>query len=298
MLAIGDIRKSFQGTAQETARGIIVKINQAVETLRLAEIQLPDMEHLAKQAKTALVGTWLIGAVTMLTILPSTLLVWKPMAGAYATVASLVALLIIALRSSKVRKLALSATILPLAILVLAIYPYNPSSFYRTWVEYDVVLLLAVIYSYLFRQKLAKKYRLTMKQLPHVLPLMIIIGETLGAAGYELLRHQYGYAGTSLPLVASVAVVFAITEELFFRGLIQRQAMKLTNRTAAIALTVIIYIAATIGIGSLLPLAFGALSAATLSTIYSYKRNLLLTTTTNVAMKLTYVGLVATFVLR
>jgi membrane protease YdiL (CAAX protease family) len=211
---------------------------------------------------------------------------------------ALIALLAIALRYDKMRKLALSAAVLPLALMVMAVYPYNPNPFYRTWVEYDVMLLLALMYTYLFKEKRAKKYKIKMKQLPQVLPIMIVIGEVLGVVGFSLLRHQYGFTGVSLLLLVPMVIVFALTEEMLFRGLIQRQAAKHINRVFAVLLTVAIYAAATIGMGSTLPLLFGIISATVLGAIYANKQSLVLTTTANIAMKLTYVGLIAVFVLR
>ncbi len=298
MIAINDIRKTFQTSTQETVTGMVSKMSQAVEALRPQEIRLPDMQRFVKQVKAVPANVWLSSLVTLLAVLPSILLTWKPMVGAYGVVLSLISLLTIALKHDKLRKLALSASILPVALMFMAVYPYNPNPFYRSWVEYDVVLLLAGSYGYMFREKLTKKNRLKLKQLPQVLPMMVIIGELLGVAGYGLLRNHYDFKGVSLPFVASVVVTFAFAEELLFRGLIQRQAMKLTNKWFATTLTVVVYSAASIGMGSLLPVVFSVLSAAVLSAVYGYKQNLVLTGTANIAMKLTYVGLVASFILR
>lgn len=269
----------------------------AADALQFEQPRLLDVVKFVKRVRISSKIT-LTGVIGLLAMLPSILLTLNPMAGAYGTVAALVLLLVIALKDDKCRKLALAASILPLALMAMAVYPYNSDSFSRSWVEYDVMLLLAIVYSYLFREKLAKKHQLKLKQLPQVVPMMVIIGEVLGVVGYWLLKNHYDFKGASLPLVALVVIVFAITEELLFRGLIQRQAMKLTNKKFAVAMTVAVYGAASIGTNSMLPVLFGVVSALVLSTIYSMKQNLVLTSTANIAMKLTYVGLIASFVLR
>jgi membrane protease YdiL (CAAX protease family) len=131
------------------------------------------------------------------------------------------------------------------------------------------------------------------------LPLMVVFGQLLGLVGFGLLRHQYDFRDSTLPLVALGSVVFAIAEESLFRGLIQQRAMLLFNPKLATALSAALYAGLMFGHrGGLLSPVFGALLGTSLAIVYYKKQNLLLTITINAATKLTYIGLVAIFVLR
>lgn len=268
-----------------------------VGTLQYEDPRVMDLVRLVKRTRVSSY-MWHTGLIGLMAMLPSILLVFNPMAGAYGTVAALGMLLFIALNDNECRKLALSAAILPLTLMVMAVIPFSTNTFYQSIVEYGVLLLLASTYSFMFREKLAKKYQLNWKKLPQVLPLVIVIGEVIGGAGYGLLRSHFEYKGIPLAFVAAAVIPFGIAEELLFRGLIQRQAMKSTSKKFAAVLTVAVYATACIGTGDYLPVAFSVLSAAVLSGLYNVKQNLVLTSIANIAMKLTYVGLIAAFILR
>lgn len=242
-------------------------------------------------------NVWMGAYAAIAVAIPQLTLLWRPEVGVYATVVSLVLLLILAIRSEQARKLAISAAILPVTLLVSLGLPQS-STFEQTSVFYDVILVCALLYAYEYNLDGPLRISALGKQSVTTVPLMIIMGEALGALGYGLMRHGYAYRGTSLPLVAVSVVVFAISEEVLFRGLIQQQAAKVMHPVAAAALSAITYAIIFVGHDSLRLAAFALLSGAILSAIYYFKQNVILTTTSNMVMKLTYLGLVATFVLR
>jgi membrane protease YdiL (CAAX protease family) len=243
--------------------------------------------------KNAWVGTYVAAAL----LLPQLALLWQPLTGVYTTVVSLVLLLVLALQSDQARKLAVSAAILPISLLV-TLSLSQSSIFTQTCVFYGVILLLGLTYIYTFRYYVPLSIRALIRKLTLMLPLTIVTGEILGAVGYGLQGNSYAFRGIPLPLVAAAVVVFAISEEVIFRGLIQQQATKAVHPVAAAALSAFAFATIYIGHGSLLPAVFALVSGTVLSAIYYFKPNILLTTIANAVMKLTYLGLFAAFVLR
>lgn len=291
------LRKNFQAiSAKESVRSMNTLASEGVVRLRGLLLSVTrSLSHFRSWAAKARSGI----VVAATAVLPQLAMLWRPTLGAYAVSIALFTLLLLALTDSRARKLAISAAILPLAGMVGVIMPVTQDVLLRVGIQYGVILALSLVYRYMFKlHKPLKRQRVGLKSYPYVLPIMIIIGELLGVAGYGMLRHQYAFKGMSQPLVAVVAVMFAVTEELFFRGLIQHHAAKLMHPAYASVLGAIVYAGAAIGMGSMLPVGFALLAATVMSVIYIYKQNLILTTTANVAMKLTYIGLIATFILR
>jgi len=244
-----------------------------------------------------LAANWPIVALAFLSVaVPQLALLWRPAVGAYATAMMLLALMTLALRKERLRKLALAAAVYPLSLFIAMTLPIT-GTFDRAAAFYDVLLLFSIAYSLIFA--LTPPYEKTLSRKTYLLwlPIMVVVGEALGGLGYALLRHHYEFTGTVVPLVVG-AGVFAIAEELFFRGLLQRQAAKVMHPAAATAAASLAYAAAAIGHGTWLPAAFALLSGAALSTIFYFKPSVLLTTIANMTMKLTYFGLMWTFVLK
>ncbi len=244
-------------------------------------------------AKTACLASGLMAAL----LLPQLALLWRPLLGVYATVVALAVLLVVALHVVKLRKLAIAAAILPITMLVSLSLP-QIDAFDRTCALYTIILAVVTLTNFTFGLDEPLGFEALKKKLFLVLPLMIVIGEAVGAISFGMLRHTYDFHGTPTLLVASVAITSAIAEETLFRGLIQAQAARVFHPVLAVTLTSVAYMALFIGTGSVLPAVFAAVAGLTLSAIYAFKQNLVLTTTANAVMKLTYLGLMATFVLR
>jgi membrane protease YdiL (CAAX protease family) len=253
-----------------------------------------------RQSKKPLAYTakaWMAAYVAAAIVIPQVTLLWRPLVGTYATVFALVALLILALRSEQARRLAIAAAILPVTLLVSLSLPQS-DAFTQAGEFYSTVLLLVIMCNYTFSFHEPLDFSALGKQYWLLLPLMVVVGEVLGALGYGALRNTpYIFHGVPTYLVAVGAVIFAVAEELLFRGHIQQQAGKVLHPVVAAALTVVVYATVYMAHGSALPFIFALLSGTVLSTVYYFKQNLLLTTTANAVMKLTYLGLLATFVL-
>ena len=127
---------------------------------------------------------------------------------------------------------------------------------------------------------------------------MAVAGETLGVIGYVMLRHQYTFGTTPLPMVAATVVVFALAEETIFRGLIQQRAAQIMHPMLAAILSTMLFTFVSINTSTYLAPLFSLILGTVLAFTYYQKKNLVLTGTINVLAKLTYVGLMASFIFR
>lgn len=223
---------------------------------------------------------------------------WKPVAGVYANAALFAVLLALALWKEAARKVAISVAILPVAVMIDLCLPQgNP--FGQAVVFYDTILLLTLVYRFMFTlDEPLKNSALKLRGYALALPMMAVIGQLLGALGYGLLRNHYAFKNISLPLVTASACVFALTEEMFFRGLVQQRAAKLMHPGMAAALSAILFTVMNIGYGTIYAPLYALCAGVVLSATYFFRQNLILTFTINAMSKLAYVGLLATFVLR
>jgi membrane protease YdiL (CAAX protease family) len=171
------------------------------------------------------------------------------------------------------------------------------STFAQTMVFYGALLLIALVYRFVFTLDHPLTYtKVSVKGYATALPMMIVIGEVLGVIGYGLLRNHYIYGHVSLSLIAGCSVIFAFAEEAFFRGLIQQRASLIVNPVLAMLLSVVTYTAVSIDHTTILAPVFALISGIVLSFVYYKKQNILLTFVLNATMKLTYVGLLASFI--
>lgn len=277
--------------------------NTGAESFVSAEMRPPPMGssgaatvQLKSQSKykNTLLGT----CVALAVIGPQFALLWRPLFGVYSEAVALLLLFGIALWREQVRELALAAAVLPVAMMVNLSSPES-DKLYQLGIFYNIIALFALTYGYLFvHDELPVRNAFAIKIWAVELPLMVVVGEVLGVLGYGMLRRHFQFNATQLPVVAVLAVALAAAEELYFRGLIQKHAAKALHPLLALLLTVVIYAAMSLGHGSLLPAGFACISGGVLSTIYYAKQNLILTTTANAVMKLTYLGLLATFTFR
>jgi len=241
---------------------------------------------------------WIFGVIAAVIVATQVTLAVTTIGGIYINAAAFLILVGLALWKERARTLAISATILPVANMISLALPQT-TEFAQTVVFYDSILVLALIYRFMFvldqplqETRLGKLGYLT------ALPLMAIIGQVLGVIGYLMLRHHYAFDHTSLPLVAACVVVFALAEEIFFRGLIQQRGSTLFNPVLAAILSLILFVFSTIGHVSILSPIFALILGLVLVTTYFKKQNLILTFTINAVTKLAYIGLMAGFIFR
>ena len=241
----------------------------------------------------------LLFAVSQALVVVQVALFVNPIAGVYLNAIVFALLVRVAIVHDKARDLAISVAILPVANMISLSLPQT-TSFARTVVFYDSILILGLIYRFMLTlDQPVKTTKLTVRGYLTLLPAMIILGQLLGGIGYLMLRHHYSFNHISLPLVAATSVVFAISEEVIFRGLIQQRAEKAMHPIAAAVLSTLLYTAYSFGHGAsyLTPL-FALLMGSILAFIYYKKQNLVLTICVNAVSKLVYISLLANFIFR
>jgi membrane protease YdiL (CAAX protease family) len=242
---------------------------------------------------------WLFAIIVILLLATQLSLFEKPIVGVYINAVSFAVLIGLGLWQARVRQLSISVAIVTVATMITLSLPQT-SIFAQSVVFYSALLIMGLVYRFMFTlDEPVETTKLRLRGYTLAIPLMLVIGEALGSAGYGLLRHQYTFGHTALPLVAAASVVFAISEEVVFRGLIQQQAMKVLHPIVAAVLATILYTSFTFGhAGSYLAPLFGLLNGIVLAVTYHKKQNLLLTITINAASKLVYIGLIAGFIFR
>ncbi len=286
-------------TATKTAAKRIVAEAETPQRARQAWSKAASGFARPFKALAALRQNWWLAPVVAVLVAASQLaLWWKPAFGVYVNAAVFVAFCALALWREVYRKLAISLAILPVTTMITLSLPQS-SDFAQAVVFYDALLLLTLIYRFWFTiDEPLPNTSLTARGYGVTLPLMLVVGQLLGTVGYLMLRNFYAYTPTSLPLVAAASVVFAIAEEMLFRGLIQQRAAKIIHPALAAVLSTLLYTFVSISHSTPLVPLFALLSGAVLGFTYYKKQNLMLTITINVMSKLAYIGLLATFTLR
>jgi membrane protease YdiL (CAAX protease family) len=223
----------------------------------------------------------------------------SPIVGVYITAGSIVALGTAALLKQYSLQLVLSVAIIPVSLMINLALPQT-HFFAQTTVLYEALLVLGLVYRFVFTlDEPLENTRMSFRGYATYLPLMMVVGQLLGVFGYVMLRHQYFYGHTSLPLVAASSVVFAIAEEVVLRGLVQQRAMRVIHPAMAAVMSALMSGALAVGHkGAWLSPFVSLIAGAVLAFTYYKKQNLILTMTINISMKLAYVGLIAGFVIK
>ena len=243
-------------------------------------------------------SSWIVAGYIALLVADQLTLAYVERFGLVFNIVVLFVLVAGALLSENLRKLSVSLAILPVAYMATSSFTTH-NAFQKAAVFYGLLLVLTLVYRYLFTlEDDVERSRLKLRGHAFGLPLMLIMGEVAGVVGYAFLRHQYPYGHISLPLVAIASIVFAITEEMLLRGLVQKEAEKVVTPSAAVGLASVLYAALAFNSQTLLSIGPAIVMGVVLALVYKFKQNLLLSIAINAAAKLTYIGLIATFVLR
>jgi len=281
------LKKTYRQSLATVKKSSYAKVTQSISKSIRKEV---------KSLKPYFKDFWIFGIIVAVIVATQVTLAVTTIGGIYVNAAAFLILIGLALWKERARALAISAAILPVANMISLALPQS-TEFAQTVVFYDSILVLALIYRFMFvldqplkETKLGKLGYLT------VLPLMAIIGQVLGVIGYLMLRHHYPFDHTSLPLVAACVVVFALAEEIYFRGLIQQRGSVLFNPVLAAILSLILFVFSTIGHVLILVPIFALILGIALVTTYFKKQNLILTFTINAVTKLAYIGLMAGFI--
>jgi len=239
---------------------------------------------------------WLI--VVGLIVAAEATQIWAPHVGIYINALALAGLCALAIIKEKARKVAISAAIIPVANMVTAsVMPHTIIG--STVILYTVILLLALIYRFMFTLDYPQiNTSLRIKGYGYGIPIMVVTGQVIGVIGYLFLKNHYPFVGYSLPLIALASVVFAFTEEMLLRGLIQQQGEFIFNPFMAGLATTILYVFLVIDHSTMLTLPVAIILGGTLSYTYYKRKNIILTFIINATSKLIYIALVASFILR
>jgi membrane protease YdiL (CAAX protease family) len=255
-------------------------------------------KQLTRALKPFRKNNWFMLLSGLLVAITQLVLLWRPVVGIYCNAVTLAVLVGIALWRKSLRQLAISIAILPVASMVTLSLPQT-NVFAETTVYYATLLVLGLIYRYLFTLDFPlRETHLSIREYAFAVPVMLVIGQGLGAVGYLILRHHYTFNGISLPLVAVSAVVFAIAEETVFRGLIQQSAEQVMHPLMAGILTSTLFVFVSIDTRTVLAPLFALLMTPVLAFTYYKRNNVILTMAINSMAKLTYIGLLASFVFR
>jgi membrane protease YdiL (CAAX protease family) len=216
-------------------------------------------------------------------------------AGVCATVMALAVCMIIALRSEAARFVALSVGIAPAATLVMLGLP-STDPFAQSLLLYSILLALTLVYRSLFiRAQRPAWVTAAAPRYVGFLPAAVVLGQLLGILSFWLLGDRYPYADTSVGIVWACAVLFALAEELFFRGLIQRQASLVLHPIMAAALSAIVFASFGIAYRSWAAAGVALITGTVLSGLYYMRQSIVITVVANTIAKFAYIALLANF---
>ena len=267
------------------------RIKNAVKSLisKLQKLIITIWKFLKKTGKNLkpfMKNIWAVFVILLLIGATQLTLLWRPIAGIYVNAAALAILIGIALWFKKLRELAISVAIIPAATMVLLSLPQT-TTFAQDVVFYNVILVLGLIYRIMFTIDFPLQLtHLSIKNYAFAVALMAVAGEVLGVIGYGMLRHQYPFGDTPLPMVAATVAVFAFTEEVLFRGLIQQRAQLVMHPLLAAILPTMLFTFVSINTSTYLAPLFSLILGAVLAYTYAKKQNLILTGTINALAQL------------
>ena len=274
-------------------RNSIKKITMVKKTKKVVSKKASSTKNISIIRKMINTKHSLYISVVVLIFISQVLLLNMPVFGICTNIAILVGLCVLAMRNTKARATAIAMSIIP--VTNFATLAFRQANVFNQIVFfYSIMLLLAITYRYLFiKNKLIilKKY----KKNAIMVPVIIILLQIIGVVLYSLLAHrQHQFDGMPLNIIAVSVIGFALAEELLFRGFIQEVVAKVTNPKIATILTIIIFVSVTIPQGNIAITFLSLITGAALSLIYYFKQNILLTTATNITLKLIFLGLLAT----
>jgi membrane protease YdiL (CAAX protease family) len=237
---------------------------------------------------------WLFASLIVLVLGMQVAFLYDPVYGVYATATALAACLIIALCSPAARMVAIATACIPVAYMV-SLCVAQPHPLFRSAVLYASLFALTLVYRLQFGlARPGSYYRLGFGGYMRLLPAMLVLGQLFGVLMYGGLRGLYPYAGSSVGMVVGVAVLFASTEELFFRGLLQPSAAKAMHPGMAAVLSATLFACLSIGTGQWVNTGIAFAMGLVLAAVYYKNQHVLLTMTLNITAKLVFLGALAT----
>lgn len=186
--------------------------------------------------------------------------------------------------------LATAVAILPIAFAVsLSLARVNDLT--QLSVFYVTLLVLTLAHRSIFTSP-ARSTKLSFTDYAVMLPVVLLLSQALGALGYGLLGWHDVAGDIPLRILAPCLVLFALIEELFFRGLVQQRAASAMRPIDAAVLAAGLYGLAMLSRLDAPTAIFGAAMGVGLSALYYKKPSTMLTFGLNAFTKLVCLGLV------
>lgn len=224
-------------------------------------------------------------------------LFFQPQLGAYLTAGTLALLMLLAAKYDRVRNVVLVSAIIPLLGMINLTF-IQQSAFEQTVVLYGAMLILSIAYRIILRKRtVGAKVHVAWSDYGKYLVGAVFLGTLLGILSYKFLATSYVFGGVSILEVAGLAIFGAVSEESFFRGLLQRQASIAMPKMIAVWYTCLLYITLSLSHFTPWAVAAGLVSTLTLSFFYRKLPSVWLTTALNCVSKLVYLGLMAKYII-
>lgn len=237
---------------------------------------------------TIIFGTLIISQILLFT---------SPRIGVYATQVAVAGLLLIALLHDPMRKLALSAAILPVVNGCVILFNQQ-EAIAQTIILYEALFMTSLIYVYILADTEAQiKNELTAKNFVQLLPVVFTAGIVLGTIGAAMPGASDNIDSAVLLPLVGLAMFQAVTEELYFRGLFQKYAQRVVHPLTAVVLTAVVFMLFSAHVFTWQIAIFAFISSCIFSLLYYYKRSLLLTMAMNIATKVAILSIVIADVL-
>ncbi|HEU4913840.1 MAG TPA: CPBP family glutamic-type intramembrane protease [Candidatus Saccharimonadales bacterium] len=219
------------------------------------------------------------------------LLLSLPAVGAAANALSLVLLVGLTLRRDKLRSMFVAASVVPMAVFAALALPQH-SNAAQAAVLYGTLAALALAYRRMLPTAKSRKKK-TKPNYLFAVPAMLATGAVLGTVSYAIVGDYQSLGAMSLPFAAGMLAGFAVIEEFYFRGVLQRYVRQDVGPTLSVAVAVAAFTALTLPAGNIGLTAVAFITSTTLSVAYRLQTNLILTTVTNVTAKLTLLACIA-----
>lgn len=216
--------------------------------------------------------------------------------GVYASAAAVLALGLVGLRSAKRLPVAIAASVIPLIGLV-GFSTGVSDAFDRAILTSIVLLLVSAIY---IRQLPARKpaRRLRLDAAGYVLqtPVYVGIGAALASIAFWFVPGAAVFSGVSASVAIPGLVLFGFAEELFMRGLVQRQAARALSPGIAAGLAIVLSVAVSVPFGDMAVSLYAALAGTVLAWVYMVRQNVVLTMIANSSARVLLYALMLFFV--
>lgn len=237
---------------------------------------------------------WLVYAIATPVLIASTTLQLQPTIGICVSAALIAGLLALSVLYIKAKKIALAGAVIPAAYMVAASLP-NTSYATKLAAIYGTTLALSLIYRHWFMQEddsPKHHHALPLKKYAQFVPQAIVAGQVIGATAFLLSAHVQSFPEASITILIGTSVAIALTEVIFFQGLIQSVASEVMSRKTAAVLAAVLFIGLN-SLASLDAFIISSISGATLAVFYYTNKNLIPAMFLNIVIKLTFVGLIA-----